>query len=142
MTPYLKVLYIIGAALTIVGSFLPWQREGDFVPYWIYGIRLRPYFKDNGGLLVVFLSTAMLGLALRSPRFVERSTIWGIMFGVVLVLASGYHIARWLVQRIEADGVIGAPALQIGLVMVLLGSLLLLSTALLHHSKGTSTPSQ
>jgi hypothetical protein len=135
MTPCLRVLYIIGAALTIVGSFLPWQREGDFVSYWTCGICLRPYFKDNGGLLIVFLSAAVLSLVLLSPRLAERSTIWSIVFGVVLVLASGYHIARWLVRRIEANGVIGAPALQIGLVIALLGSSLLLATALLHHSK-------
>jgi hypothetical protein len=121
-----------------VGSFLPWQREGDFVSYWTYGIRLHPHFKDNGGLLIVSLSMAMLSLAFHFPRFVERPAIWNIVFGIILVLVSGYHIARWLVRRIEANGVIGAPALQIGLVVTLLGSLLLLSTALFHHSKGNA----
>lgn len=138
MTPFLRILYIIGAALSIGGSFLPWQREGDFVSDWTYGIRFHPSFKDNGGLLIILLSTAVFGLILHPPDFVKRPAIWSVVLGIILVIASGFHVVKWLIQRIEANGVVGAPALQVGLVMVLLGSLLLLLTALLHYSKETT----
>jgi len=133
MIRYLRVLYITGTTLNIVGSFLPWQREGDFISYWTLGVRLYPYFKDNGGLLIIVLSTVNLVLLLRPPHFLENPIIWNIVFGIVLVLASGYHIVRFLVQRIAADGDIGAPSPQIGLAVVLVGSLLLLSTTLFDY---------
>jgi hypothetical protein len=143
MTVRSKTWYVIGAALSIVGSFLPWVRAGDFISvwtpgisiYWISAFRLYPSVIDNGGFLIVTLSVATVCLAFYTSRLPEQSTI-RVILGVVLVLASGFQIARWLVSRIMANGEIGAPTPQIGLVMVLLGSLLLLSAAWLHHRNG------
>jgi hypothetical protein len=140
MTVRSKTWYVIGAALNIVGSFLPWVRSGDFLSvwtpgisiYWMPAVRLYPSVIDNGGFLIVTLSVAIICLAFYVSSLPEQSTI-RVILGVVLVLASSFQIARWLVSRIMANGEIGAPTPQIGLVMALLGSLLLLSAAWLQH---------
>lgn len=134
MATYSRTLYIVGAIAVILGSFLPWQREGDFISYWTYGLQVHPSFKDNGGFLIVFLSAVILGLALWSPVFRRLIILIGLLSSI-LVLLSVYHIGKWLIRRIEAVGAVGAPSLQWGLIVVLGGSLVLLSAAIRDHKR-------
>ncbi len=139
MTVKLRTTYIVGAILTIAGSWLPWWCGGDLIWDCTKGIYIWPkayWFVDNGGLLIVFLSAATIGLVFRSPRFVRNPVIWAVACAAMLTLASIYQIGRWLVERAAAGGVIGAPVLRYGLVMVLLGSLVLLAATLQHNRKG------
>ncbi len=139
MRTCLKILYIIGATLTAIGSFLPWWQEGDFISYRTYGIRFYPTIKDNGGLLIMLLIIIMLWKFFRPPRFADNPT-WNIAIGGALVFLSCYHSGRLLIRRIEAGRVIGAPVIQIGLIMVSLGSLLLLIAAVLHYAFHSKVP--
>jgi len=49
-----------------------------------------------------------------------------------------YHIVDWLVRRIASNGIIGAPAIEIGLILVGIGSILLLVTAIVMNSKAST----
>lgn len=135
MSNSVKTLFIIGAILTLVGSFLPWRREGDFVSYWTYGIRIYPVLKDSGGLLIMLLTLIVTMLIFRPPGFIGKPFIWGILISLVLVFDSTFHIVKLLIDRKNAVGVIGAPAIQIGLVMVPIGSMLLLLSAVIYCCK-------
>ena len=133
MANSLKTLFIIGAILTLAGSFLPWRREGDFVSYWTYGIRIYPVLKDSGGLLIVILTLIVTILVFRPPDFIGKPLIWGILLSLALVFDSAFHIGKLLIDRTNAIGIIGAPAIQIGLVMVSIGSILLLLSAVIYY---------
>lgn len=137
MATYSKTLYIVGAISIILGSFLPWQQEGDFISYWTYGLQVYPSFRDNGGFLMVLLSAIMLGLALWSPLCNRRLIILRGLLSGILVLLSVYHMGKWLIRRIEAVGTVGAPSLQLGLIVVLAGSMVLLSAAIRDHKRAT-----
>ena len=133
MTVQLRVACIVGAILTIAGSWSPWWCEGDLIWYCTKGIHIwfpACRFVDNGGLLIVFLSAATIGLVFRPPRFARKPAIWAVGCTATLTLASIYQVGRWLVKRAAAGGAIGASELGYGLVMVLLGSLVLLATTL------------
>ena len=103
MKKQVRILYLIGAILAIVGSFLPWWCEGDLIWRCYKGISLYPWvnnwLQDNGGLLIVLLSMAIVGLAFRPPRFVKRSAIWNVVCGATLTLLSAYYVGRWLVLQ-------------------------------------------
>lgn len=133
MSSFTKTLFIVGTVLTLMGSFLPWRREGDFVSYWSYGIHIYPSIKDNGGLLIVLLTIIVIMLVFWPPAFIEKPLIWNILFSLTLVFASVFHVGKLLIDRANAIGVIGAPAIQIGLVMVSIGSILLLVSVGLHY---------
>ncbi len=137
MSNFMKTLFIVGTVLTLIGSFLPWRREGDFVSYWSYGIRIYPSIKDNGGLLIVLLTIIVIMLVFRPPAFIEKPLIWNIVFSLILVFASVFHIGKLLIDRANAIGVIGAPTIQIGLVMVSIGSILLLVSVGLHYFRSS-----
>lgn len=137
MSTFAKTLFIIGVILTLAGSFLPWRREGDFVSYWTYGIRIYPAIKDNGGLLVVLLTLIVIMLIFRPPNFLEKPLIWSILLSLSLVFNSVFHVSKLFISRANAIGVIGAPTIQIGLVMVSIGSILLLFTAVLYYLKSS-----
>jgi hypothetical protein len=126
MSTFTKAMFIVGAILTITGSFLPWQQAGDFVSYWTYGIQVSPSIKDNGGLLIVLLSGIMLMLILRPTGFIEKPAAWAVPLNAALVLISAFQVGRLLIERANASGVIGAPSIEIGLLMVSAGSILLL----------------
>jgi hypothetical protein len=136
----------IGASLTIVGSFLPWERAGDWLSYVSNGIRVdAPHFKywitgihefpiyDNGGVLVVFLTLAIILLAIQPPRFVTTPSLAKLMISVLLMGSALFFVARWLIHRYEYGNAVGRPTLMIGLVCVVLGSGLLLWRAMLAH---------
>jgi len=131
MSTNTRVLYIVGAILALAGSFLPWQRAGDPVSYWTYGISIYPTMKDNGGLLIVILTLIVIMLIFRPPDFLQKPLIWGVLLSILLVFDSAFHIGKFFINRAIAIGHTGAPAMQIGLVMVSIGSILLLvSTAI------------
>lgn len=133
MSNLINVTFVVGAILTLVGSFLPWKQEGDFISVWTYGIQLYPYIKDNGGLLIIFLTILVVILNLRPPDFINRPLIWCIPLSFVLLLISAYHFYLLILNREIAGGVVGAPAIQIGFVLVLVGSILIFVSTLLKY---------
>jgi hypothetical protein len=135
MSTFMKISFIIGAILTIGGSFLPWLREGDLITYYYPGIRIFPSIHDNGGFIILLLSIALIVLVFRPPDFIGRPTIWCNVVAVALILASVFHGVKWIVNRANMNGVIGAIEIQIGLIMVFIGSVILLSLTMLHHLK-------
>lgn len=134
-----KSFFIIGLALTTVGSFLPWQVEGDFLFFRTFGIQIFPSFEDNGGLMIVLLSTVLASLIFSPPVFIKKAERWVVIFSVIITFASIYYVARWFVNLLEKWTIVGAPSLQMGLIMVLIGSFILLITSLLHDHKAEGT---
>jgi len=65
----------IGISLVILGSFLPWEQGGDFLPYRIYGIRLFPLVEDNGGVIVMLLASVVWLLPYLSTAKTYRESI-------------------------------------------------------------------
>ena len=88
-------LFKIGTIFIIVGSFLPWEVWGDFLPVWRYGIQIFPDFADNGGLIPLLISVIILGLIFRTPNFVKHPTIWIKRCAITLVGISVYHFIDW-----------------------------------------------
>ena len=128
-------LLLLGAVLAIIGSFLPWEIEGDFVSYWRYGIQIFPVFADNGGILVLLLSISIIGLVFRSEGFVKSPAKWIFISAISLFIISAYHVVDWFVRRIASNGMVGAPAIKIGLILVGIGSILILVIAIFVSSK-------
>jgi hypothetical protein len=128
-------LLLLGAVLVILGSFLPWEIEGDFLSSWRYGIHFFPVFVDNGGILVLLLGIFIVGLLFCSKGFVKYPAKWILTSAIALFILSVYHIVDWLVRRVAANGVVGAPAIKIGLILVGIGSILLLAAAFVMNSK-------
>ena len=126
---------LLGAALVIVGTFLPWGIEGDFISTWRYGIQFFPVFSDNGGSLVFLISMLIIGLVFRSEGFVKHPAKWAFISSLTLFIVFVYHIVNWFVRRVASNGVIGAPSIEIGLIMVGIGSILILATTFLMNSK-------
>lgn len=131
----LKRSFTIGLILTILGSFLPWQEEGDFLFFWTFGIRVFPSFEDNGGLLVLLLGIDLAALIFKPPRSIEEPERWIIVLSVILSLTSIFHIVNWIIDFSRKFGIIGAPMIQIGLIMVFIGSIILLIASLLQYRR-------
>lgn len=130
-------LLLIGAILVMVGSFLPWEIEGDLIPYRRYGIQLFPVFADHGGSLALLFSALMIGLIFRPVGSVKRPTQVILICAVALSVASTYHIVDWLARRAASQGIMGAPEIKIGLILVGIGSLITLVSALfVNFAKG------
>lgn len=138
MSTFVKTSVILGAILTLAGSLLPWWREGDFVSYWTYGLRLYPSIKDNGGLLIVLLTLVVIILVFQPPNFIENPLMWNMLLSVALVLASIFHIGKLFTSRVNAGGFVGAPLIQIGLILVSIGSIFLLFSAVLSYFRSSS----
>jgi hypothetical protein len=129
---------LLGALLVILGSFLPWEVEGDFLSHWRYGIQFFPVVADHGGMIVLLFGILILGLVFRSEGIVKYPVKWILASAIALCILSAYHIVDWLVRRNSAHGIVGAPAIRIGLIMVGIGSILLLATAFVMNSKGSA----
>jgi len=85
----LNNLEFIGAALTVAGSFLPWEQAGDFVSivtrgvqidfgnfkYWMTGIHVFPVY-DDGGVIVILLTSLIILLAMQPPEFIKNPSLW------------------------------------------------------------------
>jgi|WetSurSiteA1Bulk_404760.scaffolds.fasta_scaffold173853_1 hypothetical protein len=117
----METIFLIGIIFTILGSFSPWREQGDFISYWTYGIRLFPRIEDNGGLLIVILSILQIVIKHLQDNISKR-IFWSITIGVFLLLISIYHIMVLIMDRHKASGIIGAPIISIGLIMILIGS--------------------
>lgn len=70
-------------------------------------------------------------------RFIEGKQKWAIAIGGALVLDSAFQICIVLIKRSKAGGIVGAPAIHFGLIMVSIGSVILLITSLLHFRKSS-----
>jgi hypothetical protein len=135
MSIFMRISFIVGTIFTIGGSFLPWRQEGDYISYYYPGIRIYPSIHDYGGFMIVLLSIAIIVLAFRPPDFIGEPSIWSIVAGMGLVIASAFHIIKLMVIRADMAGVFGAPDIEIGLIMVFIGSMVLLSIAVVQHWK-------
>jgi len=143
----LNTLLHIGALLTIVGSFLPWEGAGDVVfyvtngirvyladfKYWITGIHRFPVY-DYGGVMVILLTSAILLLAHQRPKFIRNPILWNLNVSVAMMVSSLFFVARWLIHRYEYSeaygDALGKPQLMFGLIFVLFGSAILLWRAI------------
>jgi hypothetical protein len=133
MSTLARFLFVFGVVLTIGGIFLPWSREGDLISYYSPGIRIFPSIHDYGGFLVLFLSIAFVVLFIKPPDFIKMPEIWSIILGIALVIVSSFHIFKLLFSLASTTGVIGATTLQVGLIMVFIGSVVLLFIAVLRY---------
>ncbi len=122
--------FVLGLALTAVGSFLPWQAEGDFLNTWTLGVRVFPSFQDNGGLVVLLVSSVVALLSFRAPSFIEKPERWIVALSAMLTLDAILHVVSWLIALSKVIGIVGAPSIEIGLIMVCIGSVMLLVTSL------------
>ena len=129
MSTFSKISFPTAIILTMIGSFLPWQRNGDFVSYWTYGVQIYPSMKDNGGLLIVLLTSLVILLTFLPSNSIEKIATWNVFVGLLLIFISIFHIGKLLVIRSNAIGIVGAPTIQFGLIMVFIGSILLLLSA-------------
>jgi hypothetical protein len=128
---------ILGALLVIIGSFLPWRKEGDFISFWTPGIGIYPRWEDNGGLLPLVLSLAVLWFILQPPVFIKKPVGWNIAFGMFLLVDSCFHMGRLLHDYLPQRTAIGAPVIEIGLWMVLTGSLIALLAAMFQNQESS-----
>lgn len=140
----LKPLEFVGATLTIVGSFLPWERSGGFLDYaingirvdianfkyWVTGIHEFPVY-DYGGVLVILLTSAIVLLVLHLPRFIKNPVLWNLIISAVLMASSLFFVGRGLTHLYGYGSSIEPPTLRIGLTFVVLGSALLLWKAIM-----------
>jgi hypothetical protein len=132
----LRILELVGVSLAIMGSFLPWEREGDILSYQTYGIRLFPMISDYGGSLVVLLAIMIFFLILKPPRFINNPGLWNLILSSILMAMSLVFMARGFVHHFASMGVFGAATLEIGLISVVVGSALIFSTALPIYPRG------
>lgn len=133
MSTLVKKLFTIGAVLTLTGSFLPWEIQGDFFTYLTFGIRVdpsTPSIVDNGGVLIVVLSLIVIMLIFRPPKFIGKPLIWSAVLSLALVLVSVFHIGKLVIIHANAGGIMGAPQIDIGLEMVFVGSVILLTATI------------
>lgn len=134
-----KALELLGAALTIVGSFLPWERGGGFLSpvanglwidfanfkYWMTGIHELPVY-DYGGLLVVLLTLAIILLDRRPPKSIKHPELGALVISALLMSLSVFFVARGLFHVYEYDTGVEKPTFMIGLICVVTGAALLL----------------
>jgi hypothetical protein len=132
----LRILELVGVSLAVMGSFLPWEREGDFLSYLTYGIRLFPMISDYGGSLIVLLAIMIFFFILKPPRFTNNPGLWNLILSSILMAISLVFMARGLVHHFSSLGVFGAATLEIGLISVVVGSVLIFSAALPIYRRG------
>jgi hypothetical protein len=148
----LKIIEAIGATLTIVGSFLPWENGGGIAgsiangirvelanfKYWVTGIISFPVY-DYGGGLVILLTLATVFLVLRPPRFIRNPILWNLIISAALMVSSLFFMGRGIVHLYEARSWAEPPTLMSGLVLVVLGSVLLLWRAVITYRRAKSS---
>jgi hypothetical protein len=121
----LKITFIVSYIFLILGSFLPWSRVGDLISYLTYGIRIFPSITDNGGFIVLILSIIDFVLIYKPVKSIKHPLSWGILICSALVFISIFHIIEIYTNPYAPKG-IGAPNIEIGLIMVMVGSIILL----------------
>ena len=127
----MRTMGMLGAALALLGSFLPWEWAGDLISYPIYGIRLFPRLNDYGGSLVVLLTVVIVILSFRPPGFLKNAQRWLLVLTVILTIIAILFTLRWLSNRIAFAFAVGAPSIGAGLISIVLGSVVLLISAFL-----------
>jgi hypothetical protein len=105
---------LFGTIMAAVGCFVPWEAEGDFVTYWTYGIQLKYFFADNGGVTVLLFCILIFGLLFRSSKFTKYPNTWILVCSVALTMLVAYHFIDIWLRHIAAGGIIGAPTTSIG----------------------------
>jgi hypothetical protein len=141
MYKHIKITFIIGYILLIPGCFLPWAREGDFISYLTYGIRIFPTIRDNGGFIVLLLIILDMILVYKPLKSIKRPLTWGIIICTILVIISIFHIIEIYTNPYAPKG-IGAPNIEIGLLMVAGGSIILLLCHILKISLDIPTTAE
>ena len=65
-----------------------------------------------------------------SPPPPQKAGLGYLMSAVLLVLSALYFTGRWFLHNILYTGLTGAPVIGVGLVLVLLGSIILVTIAM------------
>ena len=123
-------LFWIGAIFCLVGIFLPWEIEGDWALHYTYGIQLYPRLADYGGFEFLLLIVYFIYGSIMSPPPPEKAGLGYLMSAVLLVLSALYFTGRWFLHNILYTGSTGAPVIGVGLVLVLVGSIILVTIAM------------
>lgn len=144
----LKTLEFVGAILTVMGSFLPWEGAGGFLgqvtngirvdfasfKFWVTGIHTFPVY-DYGGVLVILLTSTIVFLAVRPSRFIRNPILWNLIISMALMVSSLLFVGRWSIHWYEYGNTVEQPTLMIGLFYVVLGSALLLWSAIMAYQQ-------
>ena len=133
---------ILGAFLALVGCFLPWKQEGDLISIWTCGIQVFPTFRDNGGLIVLIITIAMIILKFRTPTVIQRPQSWSISLSVILLVTSMVYAFPLLPGFWITYNSPGTPVIQFGLVLVNTGSLLILISSIFDRVGSRLIPPQ
>jgi hypothetical protein len=150
-----NTLDILGATLTILGSFLPWENGGGFLglvihgirvdfanlKYWLTGIHEFPVY-DYGGVLVVLLTLVIILVALHPPGFIKGPLLWKLIVSAILMASSLFFLGRGLIHQYEDRGSAEPSSLMIGLICVVLGSALLLWRSIMTYRQVAERKSQ
>jgi hypothetical protein len=123
-------LFWIGAVFCLVGIFLPWEIQGDPILFYTYGIQLYPRLADHGGFEFLLFTVFLIYGTLLSPPPPQKAGLGYLMSAVLLVLSALYFTGRWFLHNILYTGATGAPVIGIGLVLVLVGSVMLVTIAM------------
>ncbi len=129
MSKFSSASLIAGTAFMVLGSFLPWRMEGDFLYYYTYGLRLFPPRGDYGGFLVVVLCAALLLAAFKPPAAISNPRGVTVFLAGTLVLLAIYHMVTIWIDHVRST-LVGPPTVQTGLILVFLGSILSLMACL------------
>jgi hypothetical protein len=125
-----QVVFWIGVVFCLAGVFLPWEIRGDPILLYTYGIQLYPRLADNGGFEFLLLTVFLIFGTLLSPPPPQKAGLGYLMSAVLLVLSAIYFAGRWFLHNILYTGATGAPVLGIGLLLLLVGSVLLVTIAM------------
>jgi hypothetical protein len=121
----LSRLEMIGAALTLIGSFLPWgwtdRVEGDGFLI-INGIDIGSYghhydIENNGGMIIILLTLTVVLLAVQVLKIIRNPILWNLIISILLMTTSLCIFGRILM---------GYDQIRYGLIMVVVGSTFLL----------------
>jgi hypothetical protein len=149
-----NTLAILGATLTILGSFLPWEVGGGFLglvthglrvdianfKYWLTGIHEFPVY-DYGGVLVILLTSFVIVVLFQPPKFIRNPQLWNLIISAGLMVSSLFFVGRGLIHVYNSGNSIEQPTVKIGLIYVVLGSALLLWRAIMtYHSNAYRQP--
>ena len=121
---------MIGAALTLIGSFLPWGWtdgvEGDGFLI-INGIDIGScgghyYIENNGGTIIILLTLTVVLLAIQVLKIIRNPILWNLIISILLMATSLNFVSRILFPW-------GHVQIRYGLIMVAVGSGILVCTA-------------
>jgi hypothetical protein len=85
---------------------------------------------DYGGFEFLLLTIYLIYGTLLSPPPPQKAGLGYLMSAVLLVLSALYFTGRWFLHNILYTGAAGAPVLGIGLLLVLVGSVILVTIAM------------